>query len=177
VCVCVCVCACVCVCVNFDPLMAHMLSKRGRKYWNHLGYYVISSDYSSQYFEERFLSYLQRKPARLGMFYPANKDCHSSKLRELCIYPATQLHVWQNFSLPSTLLWQPCMCHVFEIHAPLVNTSVIRRVRKIAKSDYHFCHACPSFCLSVCLPVCPSAWNNSAPTGRISMKFNTWELF
>jgi len=27
-------------------------------------------------------------------------------------------------------------------------------------------------CLSVCLPVRLSAWNNSAPTGRIFMKFD-----
>jgi hypothetical protein len=32
-------------------------------------------------------------------------------------------------------------------------------VRKITKSDYWLRH------------VCPSAWNNSAPSGRISMKF------
>ena len=29
----------------------------------------------------------------------------------------------------------------------------------------------------VCKPVCPSAWNNSAPTGRIFMKFDIWVLF
>jgi hypothetical protein len=29
-----------------------------------------------------------------------------------------------------------------------------------------------SVCLSVCLSVRPSAWNNSAPTGRIFMKFD-----
>jgi len=27
------------------------------------------------------------------------------------------------------------------------------------------------------LSVCPSAWNNSAPTGRIFMKFDIWEFF
>ena len=30
---------------------------------------------------------------------------------------------------------------------------------------------------SSCLPVPPSVWNNSAPTGRIFMKFNTWFYF
>ena len=35
---------------------------------------------------------------------------------------------------------------------------VVRRVRKIAKSDYELRH------------VCPSAWNNLAPTGWISME-------
>jgi hypothetical protein len=33
-----------------------------------------------------------------------------------------------------------------------------------------------SSCL-VCLCVCPSAWNHSAPTGRIFMKFDIWVFF
>jgi hypothetical protein len=40
---------------------------------------------------------------------------------------------------------------------------IFRRVRKIAKSDYSLCHVRPS--------VLPSARNNSAPTGRIFIKF------
>ena len=39
-----------------------------------------------------------------------------------------------------------------------------KRVRKIAKSDYWLLHVCSS--------VCPSALNNSAPTGRVFMKFH-----
>jgi hypothetical protein len=39
----------------------------------------------------------------------------------------------------------------------LFKTVLFRRVRKIAKSD------CELYC------VCPSAWKNSAPTGRIFM--------
>jgi hypothetical protein len=34
-----------------------------------------------------------------------------------------------------------------------------------------------SFVLSLCRCVCPSAWNNSAPTGWIFMKFDTWVFF
>jgi hypothetical protein len=30
---------------------------------------------------------------------------------------------------------------------------------------------------SSCLSVCPPAWNNSAPTGRIFVKFDIWEFF
>jgi hypothetical protein len=41
---------------------------------------------------------------------------------------------------------------------------VVRRFRKIAKSD--FC-----FVMYVRPSVPPSVWNNSAPTGRIFMKF------
>jgi hypothetical protein len=40
---------------------------------------------------------------------------------------------------------------------------VFRRVRKIAKSDRWLRHVCPS--------VRPSAWNNSAATRRIFMKY------
>jgi len=41
--------------------------------------------------------------------------------------------------------------------------NIFRRVRKIAKSNYYLRH--------VCLSVRRSALNNSAPTGRILMKF------
>ena len=34
-----------------------------------------------------------------------------------------------------------------------------------------------SLVMSLCLSVCPSACNNSAPTGRIFMKFDIWEVF
>ena len=45
------------------------------------------------------------------------------------------------------------------------------RVRKIAKNDYYLrhVHLCPS--------VRPSAWSNSAPTGRIFMKFDMRVFF
>jgi hypothetical protein len=39
------------------------------------------------------------------------------------------------------------------------------RVRKISKRDYYRRH------------VCLSTWNNSAPTGRLFMKFDIWILF
>jgi len=42
---------------------------------------------------------------------------------------------------------------------------IIRRVREIANSDYWLRH------------VRLSAWNNSAFTGRIFMKFGIWVLF
>ena len=41
---------------------------------------------------------------------------------------------------------------------------LFRRVCKIAKSDYKLRHICSS--------VLPSAWNNSAPIGRIFLKFD-----
>jgi hypothetical protein len=34
-----------------------------------------------------------------------------------------------------------------------------------------------SFVMSVCLSVRLSAWNNSVPTARIFMKFDTWVFF
>ena len=51
----------------------------------------------------------------------------------------------------------------------------VRRIHKIAKSDY-WASSClsvrPTVRLSVCLSACPSAWNNSAPTRLIFMKFD-----
>jgi hypothetical protein len=44
-------------------------------------------------------------------------------------------------------------------------TVVFRQVCNIAKSDYRLRYGCPS------------TWNNSAPTGRIFMKFDIWGLF
>ena len=41
------------------------------------------------------------------------------------------------------------------------------------RSDYWFRHVCPSARPSVRL----SAWNNSAPTGQICMKFDIWVFF
>jgi hypothetical protein len=43
---------------------------------------------------------------------------------------------------------------------------ILRRVRKIAKSNCQLRH--------VCVSVSTSAWNNSAPTGRIFIKFCIW---
>ena len=37
--------------------------------------------------------------------------------------------------------------------------------------------ATSTLCVCVCLSVCPSAWNNSAPTGRIFMKFDIKSIF
>ena len=46
---------------------------------------------------------------------------------------------------------------------------LIRRLRKIAKSDYQLRHVCPSISLS--------AWNNSAATGRIFVYFQFLNIF
>jgi hypothetical protein len=46
-------------------------------------------------------------------------------------------------------------------------TSICLRVRKIAKRDYHVAYVAAS---------CPSARNDSAPTGRIFMKFDSCEF-
>jgi hypothetical protein len=52
---------------------------------------------------------------------------------------------------------------------PSYDGTMLRCVRKIAKSDYQFRH--------VCLSVCPPAWNNSVPTGRIFTKSDIWVFF
>ena len=48
---------------------------------------------------------------------------------------------------------------------------IVRRVRKIAKSDYQLLHVRPSVCL------CPSAWNISGPTNWIFIKFDICVFF
>jgi hypothetical protein len=45
----------------------------------------------------------------------------------------------------------------------------LRGFRKNAKSDHEH--------RLVCMSVCPSAWNKSAPNGRISKKFDIWLFF
>ena len=47
----------------------------------------------------------------------------------------------------------------------IITFQFLNRVRGIEKSDYYLCH------------VCPSIWNNSAPTERIFMKFGIWGDF
>jgi hypothetical protein len=50
------------------------------------------------------------------------------------------------------------------VYAPY-HICILRRVREIAKSDNSF------------ISVRPPAWNNSAPTGRIFMRFDIWPFF
>ena len=64
----------------------------------------------------------------------------------------------QGFSV-STLINASSLTHKADLK---FNSLIFRRVRKIASSDYYYYvrH------MSVCLSVCPSAWNNSAPAGK-----------
>jgi len=50
---------------------------------------------------------------------------------------------------------------------------VFRCFWKIAKSDYELRYVCLCVCLSIRL----SAWNTSAPTGWIFVKFDVWVFF
>ena len=59
------------------------------------------------------------------------------------------------------LKWSAKITYGFDDVLNAVTLSLLRRVWKIAKSDYSFM----------------SAWSNSAPTGRIFMKFGIWEFF
>ena len=80
-----------------------------------------------------------------------------------------------GLGLPSTVqpTWNLCIptfssyIHFQEPNVKFSNlhTAIFRRVCKIAKNDYY-----NSFVTSLC----PSAWNNSAPTERILMKFDIW---
>ena len=57
---------------------------------------------------------------------------------------------------------QTCLEIEYDEH---VFSALFRRVCKIAKSGYHFRH------------VRPSAWNSSALTERILIKFDIWGVF
>jgi hypothetical protein len=62
---------------------------------------------------------------------------------------------------------------IYYIYLAIYNfTVVFMRVSKIAMRDYYLHH----MCLSVHLSARVSAWNNSARTGRIFMKFYIWEF-
>jgi hypothetical protein len=47
---------------------------------------------------------------------------------------------------------------------------IIRAFAKFGKATI-------TFVMYVCPPACPTTWNNSAPTGRIFMKFDIWVFF
>jgi len=53
---------------------------------------------------------------------------------------------------------------VYRVRKCLVDTTLSRRVRKTAKTNYYIRHVSPSYTLS--------AWYNSAPTRRIFMKLD-----
>ena len=62
-----------------------------------------------------------------------------------------------------------CFEKVNDTMLKLLGSRVFGLFRKTAKSDYQLRH--------VCLSVRLSAWNNSAPTGRIFVKFGMWRFF
>ena len=72
-----------------------------------------------------------------------------------------EIHIYIYFFSPEDLQFFE---EVNDTTLKLLGSNVFRRFRKNAKSDYQLRHVC----LSVRLP----AWNNSAPTGRIFMKFD-----
>jgi len=69
------------------------------------------------------------------------------------------LSIYKFVCLPLTKL-TPCNSY----------RDLFRRIRKITGATV-------SFIMPVSLPICPSALNNSVPTGRIFMKIETWLLF
>jgi len=83
--------------------------------------------------------------------------------------------ILDNASLNSAVfLYINSLAHIRDfLYSPLIRfyTEVEKRstylgaVAKTAKSDHHLRH------------VCPSAWNNSAPTARILVKTDILELF
>jgi len=82
--------------------------------------------------------------------------------------------LWLQFL--STWVSDKCLMHVsvtsgvnFTLSDLKSYRAAFRLFHKIAKRDYYLRHACLSILLSV--------WNNSAPTGRIFMKYDIAVLF
>jgi len=97
-------------------------------------------------------------------------------VRLITHYFAFQLMIWSKLLeiVKSAGRENPRRFSDHAIHHRVRWSRVFRLVRKIAKSDYYRRHVCLSVSLSVCLL---SAWNNSAPTGRIFMKFDIGFFF
>jgi hypothetical protein len=77
---------------------------------------------------------------------------------------------WSNMNRGSKEVAVTCYQMVYLLFfRDSVTIYIFRRLRKIAKSEYDLRHVYPT--------VCPSTWNNSAPTGRIFMKYDIWVFF
>jgi hypothetical protein len=110
--------------------------------------------------------------AHIGLSSHKKKECleghrHAQKLaglHALCQFLSEFSNIWKEVE---SIFLKSLTSNVMEIH-------FLKRVCRIAKRNYLFHHVClPSVCPSVLL----STWNNSAPTGRILMKFNIWIFF
>ena len=101
--------------------------------------------------------------ARTGIHWAS---CHPCRIT----YPTAAV------SVATSRNWRYGNRHFASKHGSIQELKIIhslhffRRVRKVAKSDYYLRRVC----LSVCLPVRPSAWNNSALIERILIKFDIW---
>jgi hypothetical protein len=74
------------------------------------------------------------------------------------------IYIYITLYLRENLCFVKSILIPYLIHTPKLQL-IFRRVRKIAKNSYQICH------------VCLSAWNNSAPIGRILVKFDCWGFF
>ena len=72
--------------------------------------------------------------------------------------PVRRMHSWGKKSLLTVRTVQ--------------NVSTLRGKTRFVGAFEKLRKTTVSFVMSVCLSVCPSAWNNSAPSGRIFMKFD-----
>ena len=108
-----------------------------------------------------------------GIFFPTFVSVHfkiicclfSSALRKGNF--ALFLHILKpsSFQIPCLNLLSHSCLHIALSHSILYIILLLVAFRKIEKSDYLLCH------------VCPSVWNNLAPTGQILMKVNIWVFF
>jgi hypothetical protein len=105
--------------------------------------------------------------------------CHRVRIRRafwhsysICtLTPYQYLSFIVNTSLRSSSLYHsPSVCRRrtlrLVLRLPQVRISFLGEFRKLRKAT-----------ISFVMSICPSAWNNSAPTGRIFMKLDIWVFF
>jgi hypothetical protein len=98
--------------------------------------------------------------------------------KNLCIMPHTRI-ISRSFidSFIDSLRWVQSMeLFIVQLNWTFKWCNVFRFKIKFLSEFAKFRKSNISFIMSVCLPVCSSAWNNSATTGRIFMKFDIWAL-
>jgi hypothetical protein len=133
---------------------------------------VASVELSASFFIVEVV--LMSNPEDEGNMLLRSNCTHRQRVRSHC-YSSELLHLYFRIMVPRKPSGQiltylePCWCL----------WPVYRRVREIATGDCWLRRVCLSIWLptrpSVC--VCASAWNNTAHTGRIFMKFDTWVFF
>jgi hypothetical protein len=124
----------------------------------------------------------------MSLFCTTNRTvCHSAGciihpftttlLKQLTLLQISKFNCWQTYTyyrpnyFTFTSVFSYYSAHYsnsrLSARSPYRAVKRVPKLRKTTISDY----------MSVCLSVCPFAWNNSAPTRRSLVTFDTWRFF